>query len=59
MPLESLTRTHFLVAELGFSGFLMIVFRTTAFKWGAKPMGVSFFVFFTFDGVRCLFFKGL
>ena len=41
-PLESRTRTHFLLAEFGFLGFLIRVFKTTPFKWGAKPTGVSF-----------------
>lgn len=34
LPLDSRTRAHFLFAELGFLGFRIMVFRTTAFSWG-------------------------
>ncbi|KAF3839016.1 hypothetical protein F7725_017733 [Dissostichus mawsoni] len=38
LPVGQRTRAHFLLAELGFLGFRIMVFRTTAFSWGRPNM---------------------
>jgi hypothetical protein len=44
LPVDKRTSTHFLLAELGFFGFLMTVRRTTPLAWGlSAPNGFFFF----------------
>lgn len=42
LPLERRTRAHLRLAELGFFGFLIMVFRTTAFSCGRPNVAPSF-----------------
>lgn len=57
LPFDSRTNTHFLLAELGFFGFLISVFRTTPFANGLPFRGFLDGRFFMWGPVRCIWFK--
>lgn len=54
LPLLNLTNTHFLLAELGFLGFLIKVFNTTPFSMGLPLRGFLGALTFLWGPFKCI-----